>query len=179
MRRLLFGLLALVFVSGSAAIASPPKPVSVREFLADQGYSGFTLRKLPTGHETIEVSINGHTGIFVLDSGAGRTVLHKERLAKFGIEAATSEAQGAGAGGAVAITSHPVSSFMLNGTSVPLGIVYATSLDSVVARLQAATGTVIDGVVGQDVLSGFSAIINIGASELYLKLPQPKAAKAS
>jgi hypothetical protein len=49
--------------------------------------------------------------------------------------------------------------------------VYSTNLDSVVARLNAATGTEIDGVVGQDILSGFSGIINIGSSELYLKLP--------
>lgn len=161
-----------MLASGNPATATTPEPAPVREFLEGKGYQTFKLTKLPTGHETVEVTINGVTGIFVLDSGSGATVLHRARLEKFGIIGAGDAQQGSGAGGDVAITSHPIKSLLLNGHPVPLPTVYATNLDSVVNRLKAATGVVVDGVIGQDVLSGFAAIINIGSSELYLKLPK-------
>lgn len=162
---------ALALVLPVPASAAPPEPSDVSRFLASQGFAVLKLTKLSTGHEIIDVVINGQAGTFVLDSGAGATVVRHDRLAKFGLAAATGEEQGAGAGGNIAITRHPVESLMLGGRAVPLKQVYGTNLDSVVARLKAATGTEIDGVVGQDILSGFSGIINIGSSELYLRLP--------
>jgi len=164
-------IVALAMVLPAAAPAAPPEPGEVSRFLTSRGFTVLKLTKLPTGHEIIDVEINGQAGTFVLDSGAGATVVRHDRLAKFGLGAATGEEQGAGAGGSIAITSHPIASIALGGRAVPLKQVYSTNLDSVVARLKAATGTEIDGVVGQDILSGFSGIINIGSSELYLKLP--------
>ena len=158
----------------AAEPASEPIPAPVRAFLEQQGFTTLKLTKLRTGHEAIEGSINGIAGIFVLDSGANLTVLHKDRLAKFAIaEAAAADGTGAGAGGAVAIGKHIVAGVTLDGKPVPLGTVYSTDLTSVVSSLKAAAGVEIDGVVGQDVLSGYSGIINIGTSELYLKLPHP------
>lgn len=154
------------------ALAAPNESHAVREFMTDQGFAIFTLKKLPTGHEVITVTINGQSGTFVLDSGAGRTVVRHDRLAKFGLEAAATAEQGAGAGGSIPITSHAIGAFALDGRAVPLAQVYATNLDSVVTGLKTATGVEIDGVVGQDILSGYAAIINIGSSELYLKVPQ-------
>jgi hypothetical protein len=163
--------LALSVAASPAAAADATEPAPVRTFLEQRGYSTFKLTKLPTGHETIEGTINGVAGTFVLDSGAGGTVLHKDRLEKFGIAGSSGAQEGAGAGGAVAIGSHAVTGFTLGGRPVPLTTIYSTDLDSVVGRLKAATGVEVDGVVGQDVLSGYSAVINIGTSELYLKLP--------
>lgn len=171
MRVILIVVAALAAAFAAPALAAPPAPSEVSQFLASQGFTALKLTKLPTGHEVIDVVINGQPGSFVLDSGAGATVVRHDRLAKFGITAAAGAQQGAGAGGNIAITSHPIGSLVLAGRAVPLTQVYSTNLDSVVARLQAATGIEIDGVIGQDILSGFAAIINIGSSELYLKLP--------
>ncbi|WP_082731706.1 MULTISPECIES: aspartyl protease family protein [unclassified Sphingomonas] len=164
-------IVALAMILPAPAPAAPLKPGEVSRFLASKGFTVLKLTKLPTGHEIVDVEINGQAGTFVLDSGAGATVVRHDRLGKFGLGAASGEAQGAGAGGSIAITSHPIESIALGGRAVPLKRVYSTNLDSVVARLKTATGTEIDGVVGQDILSGFSGIINIGSSELYLKLP--------
>lgn len=163
-------LMSISSVQASAA----EDAASIRTYVEKIGYHSFALKKLPTGHETIEVTINGQSGVFVLDSGAGRTVVHKERLAKFGLNTSNGGQQGTGAGGDIPITSHPVGSFLLDNEAIPLNVVFATNLDSVVNRLQAATGVIVDGVVGQDVLGGYSGIINIGSSELYLKLPASK-----
>lgn len=160
----------------AAAPAQAPGPAPVRAFLEQQGYTTFKLTKLPTGHETIEGTINGVAGVFVLDSGASATVLHKDKLAKFQVAAASgNQGSGAGAGSALAIGAHPVTGFTLAGKPVPLATIYSTDLANVVGSLKAAAGVEVDGVVGQDVLSGFGAIINIGTSELYLKLPAPAA----
>ncbi len=165
--------LALAAAGPAMAIAAEPEPEPVRAFVEGQGFVTFKLTKLRTGHEVIEGTINGIAGTFVLDSGANRTVLHKDRLAKFGLDATSGQGAGAGAGGAVAIGTHAVSGFTLGGKPVPLGTIYSTDLASVVGSLKAVAGVEIDGVVGQDVLSGYSGIINIGTSELYLKLPRP------
>lgn len=170
--RFIFGIVvALATVLPAPASAAPPEPSEISRFLVSQGFAVLKLSKLPTGHEVIDVVINGQAGTFVLDSGAGATVLRHDRLTKFGIVSGTDKQQGAGAGGSIAITRHPIGSIALDGQALPLRHVYSTNLDSVVGRLRAATGIEIDGVVGQDILSGFSAIINIGSSELYLKLP--------
>lgn len=161
----------LAFLLAAPTFAAPPEADAVRAFFSDQGFTTFKLTKLPTGHEIIDVVINGQAGTFVLDSGASATVVRHDRLTKFGLATTTGEQQGSGAGGNIAITRHPIESFVLGGRAVPLKQVYGTNLDSVVAGLKAATGTEVDGVVGQDILSGFSGIINIGSSELYLKLP--------
>lgn len=162
---------AIIITAVACAQVAAAEPAPLQQFLARQGFAVFQLTKLPTGHEIISVTINGRPGIFVLDSGAGRTVVNKDQLAKFGLASAASSDKGAGAGGSIAITSHAIESFMLDKRAIPLSLVYGTDLASVVSRLKAATGVEIDGVVGQDILSGYGAIINIGASELYLKLP--------
>lgn len=164
-------IVALAMVVPAAAPAAPPEPDEVGRFLASRGFTVLKLTKLSTGHEIIDVEINGQPGTFVLDSGAGATVVRHDRLAKFGLGAATGEEQGAGAGGSIPITSHPITSLTLDGRAVPLAKVYGTNLDSVVARLKSVTGVELDGVIGQDILSGYAGIINIGSSELYLRLP--------
>ena len=168
-------IIALAATGPAAANAAEPEPAPVRAFLEQQGFVSFKLTKLPTGHEVIEGTLNGVAGNFVLDSGAGGTVLHKDRLAKFGIAGPTTQKEGAGAGGAVTIATHAVTSLTLGEKPVPLSTIYSTDLTSVVSSLKAKTGIEVDGVIGQDVLSGFKAIINIGTSELYLKLPHPAA----
>ena len=144
-------LLALAATGPARANAGGPEPAPVRVFLEQQGFVTFKLTKLQTGHEIIEGVLNGVSGTFVLDSGAGATVLHKDRLAKFEIASATAQEEGAGAGGAVTITAHDVTSLTLGGKSVPLLTIYSTDLASVVSRLQTVTGIEIDGVIGQDV----------------------------
>lgn len=180
MRWQLLASLFLVLAGANAhAAADAPDgsaPAPVRSFLEQQGYTTFKLAKLATGHETIEGTINGAAGVFVVDSGAGATVLHKDRLEKFGIAPGSGNQEpGAGAGSALALGSHAVPGITLAGKPVPLETVYSTDLANVVQSLKAAAGVDVDGVVGQDVLSRYGAIINIGTSELYLKLPSAAA----
>lgn len=104
MRPFVLIVIALAMVLPAPAPAAPPEPDEVGRFLASQGFTVLKLTKLSTGHEIIDVKINGQAGTFVLDSGAGATVVRHDRLAKFGLAAATGEQQGAGAGGAIAIT---------------------------------------------------------------------------
>lgn len=149
----------------------------VAEFLTSKGYHELKLNKLATGHETIEVEINGKPGLFVLDSGAGASVVNTDDLAKFDLVEDTSATHttGAGAGGEVTFKTYKASSFKIGGQTFALDTVHALDLNHVVSAIQAATQVKVDGVIGQDVLTKYGGIIDVANSSLYLKKCAPTA----
>ncbi len=140
-------------------------------FLASQGYRPVTMQKLRTGHETLSVTINGVTGVFVLDSGASASVVHFSSREKFGLTETIGTARDAtGAGGAVRMTPYSVSTLQVGDVLVPHNRVIVGDLTGVVAALRAASGAEIDGVIGQDILTRFRGVIDVGAQRLYLNV---------
>ena len=144
-------------------------PFSLQETLEAQGYVVIPLRKLPTGHEVVSVTINGSEGLFVLDSGAGASVVHSEYAASFGLtKPVGSGREGTGAGGAIRLNTFAVSAFALNGVPLPVSSVMVTNIGSVVSALKAAAGVDVKGVIGQDVLTKHSGIIDVRGQKLFL-----------
>lgn len=140
-------------------------------FLKTKGYSAIDLKKIDTGHETLTVTINGKTGTFILDSGAGATILHADNIAKFDIDESKQQGSesGVGAGGDIDIGVYPIDSFKLNGVEFVLPEINVTDLEYVVDAVAEVTGDIIDGVVGQDILTAHEGIIDVANSKLYLK----------
>lgn len=155
--------------------AQSAKAQDLADYLSQHGYSAIAMNKLATGHETVTVEINGVSGWFVLDSGAGATVIHSARLAKY--ELASTEAVnssiGIGAGGQSSIMSHDIQSLRIDGAALNLPQVRSMDLSGVVEALTAATGTEIDGVIGQDVLTRYQGVIDVKAQQLFLR-PEPR-----
>ncbi|MFK8032398.1 MAG: retropepsin-like aspartic protease, partial [Gammaproteobacteria bacterium] len=116
--------------------------VSLQKFMEQNGARVIDLKKLETGHEMLSVEINGIAGNFILDSGAGATVLHEKLISKYQLnaDAGSSTAQASGAGGEADITSYEISSFKLEGYSFKLDRINTLDLTSVVRSLKAATG---------------------------------------
>jgi len=141
------------------------------QYLSGYGYSPVSLGKLPTGHETLEVEINGVKGRFILDSGAGASVVHTAYAAKYGLNSPTSDDNrtATGAGGHTAISRHPIDSLSLGGAVMDQKQVSIMDLGGVVAAIKAATGEEIDGVIGQDILTRHDAVIDISKQTLYLR----------
>src|SRR5688500_20341069 len=75
--RLLLLSLCLLGVSGAAARNA--------NTLALDGYSIIALSRMKNGHLTLQARINGIPGRFVLDTGAGRSVIEASRQAQFGL----------------------------------------------------------------------------------------------
>ena len=170
--RMLLAAVAALALSGSAAPKGTPQTLA--SFMAANGYRAIPLAKLPTGHETIQVTINGVTGTFILDSGAGATVVNRASLARFGLGAGDRTREnvtGIGAGGVFGIESYRVGGLMLGGQAVPLSVVRASDLGTVTDVLRAATKIDVQGVVGQDVLTRYRGVIDVANSTLYLQVP--------
>ncbi|QKG70699.1 retropepsin-like aspartic protease [Erythrobacter mangrovi] len=133
------------------------------------------LAKVQTGHELIEVTINGRPGLFVLDSGASGTVIHAASLHKYfdDVGDVASIRNGFGAGGEVQISRHAIDSFEIDGVPYPLATIASIDLRHVVTGLETRAGVTVDGVVGQDLLTSFKGIIDVSMSKLYLEPKKP------
>lgn len=143
-------------------------------YLGQHGYSRVALSKLTSGHETLRVTINGVEGVFVLDSGAGASVVDNASLVKFALAPSTDQAEMAtGAGGEIAVVRYPVQSLSVGDVALDLAEVRGMDLSGVVNALKSATGAEIDGVIGQDVLTRFSGVIDVRAQALFLRKPTP------
>ena len=122
----------------------------------------------------MQARINGVTGRFVVDTGAGRSVIEASRRQKFGL-AKTDRTSGVaiGAGGNLPLHMSHGNRLQI-GTYVDQGFTaYLMPLDQVNLAFLRRGQAQIDGVIGADVLRSGSAVIDYGRPILYLK---PKAA---
>lgn len=148
-------------------------------YLGQHGYVPIRMTKLSTGHETVIVTINGVEGQFVVDSGAGGTVIHSARLEKFSLQAPEGEGEvSSGAGGQTTVHRLPIQSFAIAGVTLDVEEVRTLDLTSVVDRLKSIAGADIDGVVGQDVLTRFRGVLDVGNQTLFLR-PTEEAAESN
>lgn len=146
-------------------------------YLAQHGYVPIRLTKLSTGHEAVMVTINGVQGQFIVDSGAGGTVIHSARLPKYSLSVPDGDGEvSSGAGGQVRVHRLPIRSFEIEGVTLGMEEVRTLDLTSVVDRLKSIAGADIDGVVGQDVLTRFRGVLDVGTQTLFLR-PTEEAAR--
>ena len=142
----------------------------IEELLAGQGFAKVKLVKIATGHDVVRAVINGVAGRFVLDTGAGKTVLNEARKKEYGIaEGMIRSETGAGAGGEFQVRYYPAKSVVLGQMNMELTEVATADLDNVVGALGRAAGFRIDGIIGQDALANADAILDVDGETLYLK----------
>lgn len=166
---------ALVFlVFGSILTSAPASAQDLNEYLGRYGYVRVPMTKLSTGHETVLVTINGVQGQFVVDSGAGGTVVHSGSLAKFSLTTPQGEGvASSGAGGPITVFRQPIKSFEINGLVLDIDEVNTLDLSAVAGRLKVAAGVDIDGVLGQDVLTRFKGVLEVSTQSLFLHPAEP------
>lgn len=166
--RLFGAVLAGAAVAAAAPIVARPAAPPLAQWLGGQGYSAIPLRRTGSNHQVVSVTVNGKAALFLVDSGAAGTVIDRNQLARFGIGAAVREGTGIGAGGSIKVALHPLASFRIGPRAVPLAQIVSTDLSGVIAGLNAGD---VAGVLGQDVLQRYGAIIDVRANTLYLKVP--------
>ena len=144
---------------------------SVAQALCGMGFSSIPMRALPSGHHIADVTLNGQPGTFVVDTGAGRTVIHAPYAQSFGLSPGPELKGGraVGTGGEQAIQQFATSDFRVGGTRTALNTIYGTNLGNVVQYLDAFAGKPVQGIVGQDVMRSQNAIVDIQQSRLYLR----------
>jgi len=146
--------------------AAPP---TVAQALCALGYSSIPLRTLPSGHHVVEVNLNGRLATFVVDSGAGRTVIHQPYTSSFGLRAGGGPVGTAiGAGGSTAVSRVGINHLTIASTRTALTGIFALDLSHVVKALEPIVGSPVHGVIGQDVMQAQHPIIDVQQARLYL-----------
>lgn len=165
----LAALLLFVFITTTAYAQSN----DLNEFLTKKGYIAIKLNKLIIGHIYMEGTLNGVKGKFILDSGAGATVIDEKVKDKFKLKMDKGDAtRAAGAG------SSSISAKMVPGNELVLGnykkdkfTLAVMNLDNVNDALKSVGISPFDGVVGADILSMGKAVIDYPNMTLYLMNP--------
>jgi len=173
MMRMPVWILALALLVPSASQSSE----RVNHHLALDGYNPIALTRMRTGHLVLHARINDVSGRFILDTGAGRSVLETSGHDRFRlnrIEQATARATG---------VAGDVPLRMSHGNRLQIGnyldyqfTAYLMPLAQVNREFLRRGQQRIDGVIGADVLRQGQAIIAYTDNMLYLK---PKAGATS
>jgi hypothetical protein len=146
---------------------------SLADYLIDHGYQPVDLITLPSGHLLIHATINEAPGVFILDSGAGGTVLDAIKTEKFKLNSVLENMTGAGAGGS-GLTVYTAANNLVSigGFHVEDLTIASMNLEHVHEGMrQLGVDQDIDGVLGADILDRGKAVIDYATKRLYLKSP--------
>ena len=138
--------------------------------LPEPKFMSVELRRISTGHHWLTASLHGVVGNFILDTGAGATVLDPNTLARFGIDPSSPQGEkiSAGVGGAVKLNRYAVEQFSIQGQALKMTSLYAVDLSAVLPALSQAAGVTLHGIVGQDLLTAHQGILEVAADRLFL-----------
>lgn len=134
------------------------------------GFMATPLRRLPTGHQTVEATLNGKPATFVLDTGANMSVVHAAYAERFGLapqRGVRGAAAGLGGGGAASRAS--VEALRLGSVDIGQAHVVLADLSQVEGPLAKLAGRPIHGIIGQDVMGEHGAVIDVSRAMLYLR----------
>lgn len=166
----LISLLIMTSCSNKQRLISNSTTFNLEENLLKQGYSKIQLKKLMSGHLQLTAKINEVKGNFILDTGAGKTVIEKQQKEKFKLTSKELNETAVGAGGAnLAIQNSKNNSFTLGDLLLTNMEFILMSLDHVNVAFEQMGMEKIDGVIGADILTNQKAIIDYVNLIIYLK----------
>lgn len=173
MKRLGFSVLVLLLTlfvcpSASSQEKAPTSPLGL--FLKEKNYVAIQLKKFATGHLYLTAKVNDSTAVFILDTGAGATLMEGGNAAKYNLSAAASANEAVGAGGSnltlqeTTLRSFEIADYVLSDFKIHL-----MNLDHVNKAFKQLGLAAIDGVIGADILTKGKAVIDYEHLILYLK----------
>ena len=136
-----------------------------------KGYTKIPLHLNSVGHLELGVEIDGISTVFLLDTGAGNTVIDigfaKENLGEF----ASIEMQGGGVGtSSLGLFHRQVDVFKIAAIELREFDLYAADFQHIKDTLaKKGISEPANGVLGADILVKYSAIIDYKKQQLYLK----------
>lgn len=145
------------------------------QFLTSMGYTAIPFRQNVTGQLLINAKINDVDGVYILDSGAGQTVVDAKQLGTLNLKLNYEETALTGGGvGAHSIENVPSynNKLEINNFKIDNLIVAVMSLETAWESLaRAGAHDELFGIIGVDILKTGNAIIDFGTMTLYLKQP--------
>jgi hypothetical protein len=137
------------------------------------GFTTIRMTPLASGHHSVSIMLNGKPGIFLIDTGAGATIIHSPYLAKFALAPAAAAGVAANGGGKTHYEPVAIRALTVGGARTRLHRIYAMDLSYLVDAVSASSAQPIEGLIGQDVLRDQKAMIDFDQSVLYLALADP------
>jgi len=164
-------LFALLFCfSGIITAQTSDKNADLGKFLSKNDYVAVQMQKLITGHLYTEATLNGVKGRFILDTGAGATVIETTKKDKFKMTAVESKDKATGAGGTgMKVQESVKNKISLGNYTYNNDTLRLMSLDHVNQVLKSLGIEEMDGVIGADILTAGNAVIDYTKMVLYLK----------
>ncbi|HCO68450.1 MAG TPA: acid protease, partial [Dysgonomonas sp.] len=133
-------------------------------------YTAIQLKKFVTGHLYLTVQINNMDAVFILDTGAGATVIDDKRESKFELNTLITDNKAVGVGGGnMALRQSIVNNFKIQDYNINDFKIHLMNLDHVNNALKRVGIEEIDGVIGADILLKGKAIIDYENLVLFLK----------
>ncbi|MDO5972503.1 retropepsin-like aspartic protease [Flavivirga aquimarina] len=144
---------------------------TLQEFLIKKGYAKVKLHLTKTNHFEIKATINGHKGLFILDTGASSSCVGFEATETFKLKTENSTIKAAGAGATNMDTKMSKKNKMKIGKWKRNKVVLVLfNLTHVNTALINHNSKPVDGIIGADILKKAKAIIDYEKKYLYLKL---------
>jgi hypothetical protein len=164
-------MLAMLLCFCSITIAqTKDKNADLGKFLNKNGYVAIQMQKIITGHLYTQATLNGVKGRFILDTGAGATVIELTKKDKFKMTAVESEDKATGAGGTgMQVLESIKNKISLGDYTYNSDTLRLMSLDHVNKVLKSIGVEEMDGVIGADILTAGNAVIDYTKMVLYLK----------
>jgi len=156
-------------------------PTALAAALTPAGYTAVPMTRHGDSHLTVDVRVNDVAGTFILDTGAGRTVIDRAAQSRFdeGRDVvAGGQATGAGGTG-MAISALPGNRLRIGDYRDDAFTVHFLALDHVNAAFSQRGEAPVDGVIGADILERGGAVIDYPNLRLYLRTPAAADAAAS
>lgn len=175
----MFGIMAACSPSepkSGNTVDAPPTTDTVADMTLDelltqhQEYERVQLEKTPSGHLQMDVSLNGVNGKFILDTGAGASVLEEKRKSAFSLEALKSKIMATGAGGGgIGMQVSAGNTLQIGQLEIENFSIYLMSLDHVNKAFLTMKLEEIDGIIGSDILTAKRGVIDYTNLILYLR----------
>ena len=141
---------------------------AVDSCMSKQGYEELNLFITPTGHITTSILVNGKPCLFMIDTGAGATVIDRTKQDRFGLKLIHSSDYAAGIGSVSALAGTEAM-MTINGHNIQVDSLYLMDISFVNAELKKHQGRKVDGLLGSDFLKKYQAVIDYGKEKIYLK----------
>lgn len=148
---------------------------NIAQFLTSMGYIAIPFRQNVAGHLLINARINDVDGIYILDSGAGRTVIDAKQLDTLKLKLSYDETAFTGGG----VGAHGIENIPSYNNRIEINNFKIDDLAIAVMSLETAWESLagvgaheeLFGIIGVDILRTGNAIIDFATMTLYLMQP--------
>lgn len=137
--------------------------------LRKKGYIRIPLTKVASGHYICTVTLNGVSGLFIVDTGASHSCVAWNKETLFKLTATATDQQAATASSQGVDTKHSEGNHIQLGSwerqNQDIVLIDLSSVDTALEQFEVAP---VDGIIGGDLLHKAKAVLDYRRNGLYL-----------